>query len=629
MSVTQYIGARYVPLFADPAEWDSIREYEPLTVVLYQGASYTSRQAVPAGIDITNTDFWVLTGNYNAQVEAYRREVYTYRADIDANTQAITAETLERETAIADEIQARTAADDSLSADIVAEEDARIAADSAISSEIESEADARIIADNVLDAKIDSAVAGEEAARIAADETINSRIDALASESGNAIGKYIAPTYVGDFMENRQFGSCCRSGDNIYTASPDNYENTGVIRVFSLTSNSLLDIYQNVQMGHANSMCYDSVRNRFWIAPLFTYNGGSSSAVNGVYYYDHAFNSATLVSTPHEMFAITFDHVTQNLYTIGENGDAIKIYKMAADESEFSLYKTIPLSLFIAAGHVAPWQDCAIYDGTAYFTHPEGTTYLIKIDADEIEIFDTVIIGAIDSQGYWRYGEVEGLEFSADGILYNARNAPCGITKSGYNHAVNCSFVTSINTKNRAPVAVHHVQGLHGTFNITQAARNKFTLGRTELRSLAQLDWLLDTPGTVSVPSGETIVEDIPIRIGALHNAISFNVAGNYTTEYIEFDGGILGIFIEDRGVLTFTANREAIYFYNNRVVDFRFRNRGTVSYAGSSFTRNGYANVNTSILQMTNPSSMVFGSNVSVSTSPTFMIGNAKIYQA
>lgn len=72
--VRQYIGARYVPLFADPAEWDNTKTYEPLTIVIHQGNSYTSRQYVPAGIDINNTDFWALTGNYNAQVEAYRKE---------------------------------------------------------------------------------------------------------------------------------------------------------------------------------------------------------------------------------------------------------------------------------------------------------------------------------------------------------------------------------------------------------------------------------------------------------------------------------------------------------------------------------------------------------------------------
>lgn len=69
-----YVGNRYVPVFANPVSWDNIREYEPLTIVTYQGASYTSRKSVPAGIDISNTDYWVLTGNYNAQVEQYRQQ---------------------------------------------------------------------------------------------------------------------------------------------------------------------------------------------------------------------------------------------------------------------------------------------------------------------------------------------------------------------------------------------------------------------------------------------------------------------------------------------------------------------------------------------------------------------------
>lgn len=78
MTTTQYIGARYVPLFADPLEWDNKREFEPLTIVLHNGASYTSRQYVPKGIDILNEEFWALTGNYNAQVEQYRSEVLTF-----------------------------------------------------------------------------------------------------------------------------------------------------------------------------------------------------------------------------------------------------------------------------------------------------------------------------------------------------------------------------------------------------------------------------------------------------------------------------------------------------------------------------------------------------------------------
>lgn len=75
-----YIGARYVPKFSDTpgSEWDNSIQYEPLTIVLYQGNSYTSKTFVPIGVDINNTTYWAPTGNYNAQVEQYRQEVLQY-----------------------------------------------------------------------------------------------------------------------------------------------------------------------------------------------------------------------------------------------------------------------------------------------------------------------------------------------------------------------------------------------------------------------------------------------------------------------------------------------------------------------------------------------------------------------
>lgn len=72
---SQYVGARYVPKFADPIEWDTERGYESLTIVTYKGESYTSKCPVPPGIDIKNTQYWALTGAYNAQVEEYKNQV--------------------------------------------------------------------------------------------------------------------------------------------------------------------------------------------------------------------------------------------------------------------------------------------------------------------------------------------------------------------------------------------------------------------------------------------------------------------------------------------------------------------------------------------------------------------------
>ena len=82
MSVREYIGARYVPIFL--GEWDNTVNYEPLSVVQNLGNSYTSRQYVPAGTALTNNDFWAETGNFNAQVESYRQEELAFDVRIDA-----------------------------------------------------------------------------------------------------------------------------------------------------------------------------------------------------------------------------------------------------------------------------------------------------------------------------------------------------------------------------------------------------------------------------------------------------------------------------------------------------------------------------------------------------------------
>lgn len=72
-SFNTYIGARYVPIF--DGQWDNTKAYEPLVIVEYQGNSYTSKTYVPIGTDINNDLYWAVTGNYNAQIEEYRKQV--------------------------------------------------------------------------------------------------------------------------------------------------------------------------------------------------------------------------------------------------------------------------------------------------------------------------------------------------------------------------------------------------------------------------------------------------------------------------------------------------------------------------------------------------------------------------
>lgn len=79
--VKQYIGARYVPKF--DGDYNSEKEYEPLTIVTYMFNSYTSKKIVPPGILPTNEEYWACTGLYNQQVEEYRQQVVSYKEETD------------------------------------------------------------------------------------------------------------------------------------------------------------------------------------------------------------------------------------------------------------------------------------------------------------------------------------------------------------------------------------------------------------------------------------------------------------------------------------------------------------------------------------------------------------------
>lgn len=96
MAATQYIGARYVPLFfSNPDDnsnnWKSGVAYDPLTVVTDLNQSYTSKIPVPASVGrpSENPTYWILTGAYSAQIEQYRQEVEAVIEDVESVTEEV------------------------------------------------------------------------------------------------------------------------------------------------------------------------------------------------------------------------------------------------------------------------------------------------------------------------------------------------------------------------------------------------------------------------------------------------------------------------------------------------------------------------------------------------------------
>lgn len=80
MAIKKYIGARYTPKFM--GAWDKASEYAALSVVYTNDQSYVSRKTVPANTEITNTEFWIKSADWNAQVAQYSQNVERYEKEV-------------------------------------------------------------------------------------------------------------------------------------------------------------------------------------------------------------------------------------------------------------------------------------------------------------------------------------------------------------------------------------------------------------------------------------------------------------------------------------------------------------------------------------------------------------------
>lgn len=87
MAIKKYIGARYAPQFM--GAWDKASEYAALSVVYTNDQSYVSRKTVPANTEITNTEFWIKSADWNAQVTQYNQNVEQYQANVEQYNQNV------------------------------------------------------------------------------------------------------------------------------------------------------------------------------------------------------------------------------------------------------------------------------------------------------------------------------------------------------------------------------------------------------------------------------------------------------------------------------------------------------------------------------------------------------------
>ena len=163
--------------FADPIEWDITRQYDEFTIVSYSliGKSYMSKKPVPAGVEITNENYWEFVGMFVVD------NSLSVASSNPISNEAVSIKFVEVENKIASEIDERKGDIDKLLTDITG-----------ISGDLQTEIETRENSDretNIALTNLDNAIGDESTAREAADSIINTRIDnIIALEPGSTTG---------------------------------------------------------------------------------------------------------------------------------------------------------------------------------------------------------------------------------------------------------------------------------------------------------------------------------------------------------------------------------------------------------------------------------------------------------
>lgn len=505
----QYIGARYVPIFGRKGEtsiqWDNTKPYEPLTIVLYQGNSYTSRQYVPTGVEISNEEFWALTGNYNAQIEQYRTEVEGFADDIADATQiandALADTTLLKSIIPSTEFTAQSTIKDALDS-----------LDSAVDALSSSLPGSSFDATNTVAAAIDAindalpigsfdstnTVNAELNSLNAAVDSLNAETAALANDSimnAKYIGRNATPIVDGtwySYYDDEYFypsGLCAVNG-NVYIGAHNEGDARSIVTLANKSANNFAWTreFSNANLGHINSMAWDSLRNRFML---------SANTGYGIRVADSAFGNVTIDNQlwPFTTWAgrIAFDRVTNWGYVIDDgNMEGVTtrhLYCLKPDANAFELMCDIDMPTY-------DLQDICAYNDTLFIatTTNSWSIYAIDRDAESCTLIESGTFNSVDANELYYFGEFEGCDFDVDGALYCSFIAGpmCVVTRVPYQG----NYITPINRSS--------FQSINLVLNA--ASRAKYRNALNELKSITELT-VRANKNARTLTYGDTIVE--------------------------------------------------------------------------------------------------------------------------
>lgn len=533
MTVREYIGARYVPLFM--GQWDITVDYEALCVVQYQGDSYTSRQPVPAGTDIFNEEYWLESGNYNAQVEAYRQEVFLFDDRIG-----------NLEETVGDE-------------------------NSGLVKEV-----------NDLETNVQEGF-----------DLVENEINRVEDEINvkSAFSTYVAPSVIGDVAinrkhENRPQCSCVCVDDNglLYVFEPNNYDGLGDVEIFTPDGTFLRKI-SNAPLGHANSCAYVEDTDKVVLCMLNTYDEGVSS--NTTDWVEFTPNSGTynVVDVGKVFYGISYDHVTKKFYGLEISGTATsgKIFEIDPTDYSYTDVHHFSIANNITYNQTSiPLQDFAVYNNVFYILVTDGSCYYDRLTFDVTQ--NMLVKNSayfVNETSTWYLGEPEGIEFAIDGSLIGSTNFNLNSICVGFVVEWNINGYRERDEYNLNPQLYGTVQ-LQNRTSLKPEAKYYFRsleyLEITKLKGIGVvqiLDASFTEPGTY-----------FPLRLNGNYT-VHIQEGKTYTFKQIAMYGGSL--FIRNQGTLVST-DPDYVVHYSARACLISFDNRGTVTYNAPAFFGPGYS---------------------------------------
>lgn len=536
MSVREYIGARYVPLFADPIEWDITKTYEPLTIVYHQGNSYTSRQAVPTGIAITNETYWALTGNYNAQIEAYRTEVQEYTQDVAGFETRISGVEDEIGSGF-DSTNTVAAAIGVLGNDISAEEDARIASIAELHSEISRKKSGTVL-------------------------------------SYNVIGEFDCNEGLGT---SGHIGGLCEAPNNDIVVIGNKYNqinNEGFWRKMNIAGN--VDYWssskQDSLLGHANSIAYFDANSVYVEAPIFKIENGTQTTVHEIWTFNDSGVRQAVINAPKTILGVCYDYETDVLYALATD---MSLYSVDSSYN-FTLVKQLERPSY----NPNSYQDFAIKGNDVYFCNVWG-----EVDHYSLESGKMISSSQLYNTSY-KNGELCSLTFASNGALLGI--FACWVEKSfpeEYGYLVEI-IVDKEHYSNYATIYRENQEYIHVNQLTSELRKIKSFTAVEYIKYLANnLTIFLDSDyqGILRFPSKNNIRVHQQANDLTLYHAcyidgnMCFEGSGQLNFGDLKITGNYyLGKFITFQGTLTVKSNQTTIMNSDAGIQFFRSANAVT-----------------------------------------------------